>query len=77
MSKNYPLALGMFDNIEYKTPKHLLLLNDKLIEASKEKKRVIVSLPPRHGKSELISKYFPGWYLMNYPNNRLMLITCL
>jgi len=75
MSKNYPLALGMFDNIEYKTPKHLLLLNDKLIEASKEKKRVIVSLPPRHGKSELISKYFPGWYLMNYPNNRLMLIT--
>lgn len=75
MSKNYPLALGFKDNIDYKSPKHLLLLNLKLIEASKEKKRIIVSLPPRHGKSNLISQYFPAWYLMNYPNNRLMLIT--
>ncbi len=38
-----------------------------------EIKRLIVTLPPRHGKSELISKYFPAWYLGVYPDKRVML----
>lgn len=29
-------------------------------------RRLIVTMPPRHGKSELVSKYFPAWYLGRY-----------
>jgi len=39
------------------------------------KKVLIVNMPPRHGKSELISKYFPAWYLLNFPQNRVILST--
>lgn len=30
-------------------------------------------MPPRHGKSLLISQYFPAWYLLNYPWKRVIL----
>lgn len=34
---------------------------------------VIVEEPPRHGKSELCSHYFPSWYLGARPDNKVML----
>ena len=30
-------------------------------------------MPPRHGKSELTSKYFPAWYLGKFPDKRVIL----
>lgn len=30
-------------------------------------------MPPQHGKSELISRYFPVWYLGQNPNDRVIL----
>lgn len=30
-------------------------------------------MPPRHGKSELISRFAPAWYLGNFPDNKVML----
>jgi predicted phage terminase large subunit-like protein len=30
-------------------------------------------MPPRHGKSEFASKYFPAWYLGNFPDRRVVL----
>lgn len=38
-------------------------------------KRLIVNMPPRHGKSEVISKGFPGWYLGRHPDREVMLIS--
>lgn len=35
-------------------------------------KRLIVEMPPRHGKSELCSKYFPAWYIGNYPEKSII-----
>ena len=35
--------------------------------------RIMVTMPPRHGKSELCSKYFPAWYLGTHPNDRIIL----
>lgn len=35
--------------------------------------RIIVSAPPRHGKSELISVHTPTWVLENYPNRNVIL----
>jgi hypothetical protein len=34
--------------------------------AKGEKKRVIVNIAPRHGKSELISYLAPAWFLVNF-----------
>lgn len=30
-------------------------------------------MPPRHGKSEFTSKYFPAWYLGTFPDRRIIL----
>jgi predicted phage terminase large subunit-like protein len=35
----------------------------------------MVFMPPRHGKSDLISKYFPAWYLGTLPNNHVILVS--
>lgn len=32
-------------------------------------------MPPRHGKSQLISEYFPAWYLGCHPSRRIILTT--
>jgi predicted phage terminase large subunit-like protein len=34
---------------------------------------LVVEAPPRHGKSELISKYLPAWYLGVFPRRHVML----
>ena len=34
------------------------------------KKRVIVNIAPRHGKSELISHLAPAWFLGKYPHKK-------
>lgn len=36
-------------------------------------RRLIVQMPPRHGKSELCSRWFPAWYLGNNPHHRIIL----
>lgn len=36
-------------------------------------KRLVVEMPPRHGKSELCSKYFPAWYLGINPDKNIIL----
>lgn len=36
-------------------------------------RRLIVTMPPRHGKSELCSKYLPAWFLGTYPSRRVIL----
>lgn len=58
----------------YEVAPHLELLSSKLLEAATQAdKRIIVSMPPRHGKSEMTSHYFPPWYLCNWPNKQLLL----
>lgn len=34
---------------------------------------LIIEAPPRHGKSELVSKYLPAWYLGVWPDRRVIL----
>lgn len=59
---------------KWKLAPHLSILNRKLVAlAYGRTTRLIVELPPRHGKSELISKYLPVWYLGNFPDNRVIL----
>ena len=37
--------------------------------------RLIVTMPPRHGKSELISHWVPSWYLHNWPKDKVIITT--
>ena len=52
---------------------HLMELAEALegIESG-ELKRLIVLMPPRHGKSELISLRFPCWYLAKHPKDKIV-----
>lgn len=55
---------------------HLLFLNRKLVDVAAGRiKRLMVSMPPRHGKSELVSRYFPAWYIGTFPNKRIILVS--
>jgi predicted phage terminase large subunit-like protein len=55
---------------------HLLLLNRVLMAAAAGEpwaRRVIIQMPPRHGKSEFVSGYFPAWYLGMFPDRKVIL----
>jgi hypothetical protein len=51
------------------------LLQDLVIRKLKDQgyAGIIVEEPPRHGKSELCSHYFPSWYLGAFPDERVVL----
>lgn len=54
---------------KYKWYKHCEILAEVLQKvADGELKRLIISMPPRHGKSELTSKLFPAYFLYRYPD---------
>lgn len=59
---------------ELRIPRHIELLDRKLRAlARREIRGLIVETPPRHGKTELGTKAFPGWYLGTHPQHRVML----
>jgi len=54
--------------------RHLRVLADVVHDAIlRGDGRVIVSMPPRHGKSEFCSYWLPSWYLDLYPERRVIL----
>ena len=72
---NIPSDLAKhYTNGKYLTPPHIQLIEKNLIDVFHAKtKRLLISLPPRHGKSELISKFFPPWYLINKPSSKIII----
>jgi predicted phage terminase large subunit-like protein len=39
------------------------------------KSRAIVNIAPRFGKSQLTSVYFPAWFIGNFPDKKIMLVS--
>ena len=74
---------------DYKVGKHHRILANMLmdIERGKEydedgeeidltgKDRICVNMPPRHGKSQLISIYFPAWFLGRNPDKKVLMVS--
>jgi predicted phage terminase large subunit-like protein len=60
---------------KWKPQRHLAYIDRKITDAlsGRGSKRLLVTIPPRHGKSEFISKWFPAWFVGMYPNKRVML----
>lgn len=58
----------------YKVGSHHLKLAQIFEDiANGKKKRVIVNIAPRHGKSELISYLAPAWFLGKYPQKKIIM----
>ncbi len=57
-----------------KDGKHLDMLDEALMKVSSgELKRLIVTMPPRHGKSERVSRKFPAWHIGRNPDDEVIL----
>lgn len=57
--------------IAYKALKYIATRIEE--ELSKGNARIVVNIPPRHGKSELISHWLPVWFLDLNPDKRVIL----
>ncbi len=58
---------------KWRRARHLELIDDKLLALAERRiRRLIITMPPRHGKSELCSRYFPAWYLARFPDHRII-----
>jgi predicted phage terminase large subunit-like protein len=61
---------------DYKVGKHHRILADELMAISEgTKDRVCVNIPPRHGKSQLVSIYFPAWFLGRHPDKKVLMVS--
>jgi len=60
-------------NGRWKRAKHLTLIANELAQIEHHPIFLIVNMPPRHGKSELISHWTPVWYLKRWPMNRIII----
>ena len=68
------MMAAYLSNGQFKIPRHVNLLSAKLVEAATHPdRRVIVTMPPRHGKSETVSHWYPVWLLANDPTKRIIL----
>ena len=56
--------------------KHHRILADMLMDIERGvKDRACVNIPPRHGKSQLVSIFFPAWYLGRNPDKKVMMVS--
>lgn len=57
----------------YKFGTHLKRLGNLLMDVEEDlKNRIAVSMAPRMGKSQMISIYFPAWYLGKHPDHKVI-----
>ena len=70
------LEYAKFQMPDYQTPQHIQLLADKLEAVERDEvKRLAIFMPPRHGKSQLTSQFFPAWFLGRNPDKYVIATT--
>lgn len=61
---------------DYIAGRHHKLLANMLMDIEEgNKDRICVNIPPRHGKSQLVSIMFPAWFLGRNPNKKVMMVS--
>lgn len=61
---------------DYKVGKHHRMLADELMAIAEGRKdRICINMPPRHGKSQLTSIYFPSWFIGKYPTKKILMVS--
>jgi predicted phage terminase large subunit-like protein len=67
------LAFTEYTNPLYQVAPHHRLIADKLEAIERgDIDRLMIFMPPRHGKSELASVRFPAWYMGRNPSNQII-----
>jgi predicted phage terminase large subunit-like protein len=70
------IAFCQYMDPNYKVGRHHRILANELMALERgEKDRAAVNMPPRHGKSELVSKYFPAWFIGRNPRQKIMMVS--
>ena len=70
------IAFCKYMQPDYKVGRHHRILADQLMALDNgAKDRVAVNLPPRHGKSQLVSIYYPAWYIGRNPGKKVMMVS--
>lgn len=75
------LAFCQYIDPRYETPPHIQLLASKLQQVAlyiasggtKGIGRLMIMMPPQHGKSQIASRNFPAWLLGLLPDSRIIL----
>jgi len=61
---------------DYKVGKHHRRLANMLMAIERgDKDRICVNMPPRHGKSQLVSIFYPAWFLGRNPDKKVMMVS--
>lgn len=68
-----PASLALAVSPGFQVPPHIELLDRAIVETVETGGRLLVAMPPRHGKSEMASRYTPAWYLGRFPSRRVIL----
>ncbi len=61
---------------KWQSAAHLKLIDEHFLAlARREIRRLMINMPPRHGKSLLTSQYLPAWWLGTFPDQQVILST--
>jgi predicted phage terminase large subunit-like protein len=63
---------------QWKTARHLELICSelqKIIDEPDQSHRIMIFLPPRHGKTQVVTECFPSFFLGKFPNKRVMAVS--
>jgi len=78
LARNYLWAFPILTSGN-KNPRHVKYIATRIQAAierapsCRKKQLIIISGPPRHGKSEIVSIHTPPWVLGNYPKKRIIM----
>lgn len=65
---------ALASNGRWQLAPHLARLNSALLDVwAGDCRRLIIEMPPRHGKSEFASRFFPAWFVGKEPDKRVIL----
>jgi len=60
----------------YLVGRHHRILASMLMAIERgDKDRICVNMPPRHGKSQLVSIFYPAWFLGRNPDKKVMMVS--
>ncbi len=63
-----PATLGQYlSRGAYTRPRHIEYLADRIAEVAQGPRFFVITIPPQHGKSELVSHWTPVWFLKKFP----------